>query len=117
MLLVSPMLQANRSRRNKTHVFVFFIFVVSNCGGLLTPLGDPPLFLGFLNGVPFGWTLQLLPQWAVVNGLLLIIFNVWDQVVLNREEKSLPGAQLEEVMQHQPLRRSDCRTFCFCSES
>ncbi len=104
VLLVRPMIQANSSRQNKTHVFVFFIFVVSNCGGLLTPLGDPPLFLGFLNGVPFGWTLQLLPQWAVVNGLLLVIFNVWDQVVLNREEKARTGSQLEEVMRHQPLR-------------
>jgi Na+/H+ antiporter NhaD/arsenite permease-like protein len=104
VLLIRPLLQANRSRQNKTHVFVFFIFVVSNCGGLLTPLGDPPLFLGFLNGVPFGWTLQLLPQWAVVNGLLLVLFNFWDQVVLNREERTRAGSQLEEVMQHQPLR-------------
>ena len=46
---------------------MFFIFVVSNCGGLLTPLGDPPLFLGFLKGVPFEWTLQLWPQWLLVN--------------------------------------------------
>ena len=104
MLLVRPLLTANQSRRNKGHVFVFFIFVVSNCGGLLTPLGDPPLFLGFLNGVPFEWTLRLWPQWAVVNGLLLVIFNIWDQIVLDREEKSRPGSQLEEVMEHQPLR-------------
>ena len=60
-LLIRPLLRANEPRVRKAHVIVFFIFVVSNCGGLLTPLGDPPLFLGFLAGVPFGWTLRLLP--------------------------------------------------------
>ena len=58
MLLIRPLIQANRARNRKAHIVVFFIFMVSNCGGLLTPLGDPPLFLGFLNGVPFGWTLR-----------------------------------------------------------
>ncbi len=53
---------------------VFFIFIVSNGAGLLTPLGDPPLFLGFLRGVPFFWTLRLFGPWALVNGLLLVIF-------------------------------------------
>jgi Na+/H+ antiporter NhaD/arsenite permease-like protein len=104
MLMIRPLLQANRSRQRKSHVVVFFIFVVSNCGGLLTPLGDPPLFLGFLNGVPFEWTLRLMPQWAFVNIALLVIFNIWDQVVLDREEKERPGSQLEEVLKHEPLR-------------
>ena len=58
-LLIRPLLRANAPRERKVHIVVFFIFVVSNCGGLLTPLGDPPLFLGFLKGVPFGWTLAL----------------------------------------------------------
>ena len=58
MLLIRPLLRANAARERKAHVVVFFIFVVSNCGGLLTPLGDPPLFLGFLKGVPFEWTLR-----------------------------------------------------------
>lgn len=53
MVLIRPLLRANLMRRHKTHVVVFFIFIVSNCGGLLTPLGDPPLYLGFLRGVPF----------------------------------------------------------------
>jgi Na+/H+ antiporter NhaD/arsenite permease-like protein len=70
----------------------------------LTPLGDPPLFMGFLDGVPFEWTFQLWKQWALVNGLLLVIFNVWDQVVLNKEERERPGSQLEQVMIHEPLR-------------
>lgn len=104
MLLIRPMLRANASRQRKAHVFVFFIFVVSNCGGLLTPLGDPPLFLGYLNGVDFLWTLQLFKQWIVVNGALLFIFMLYDMTTLNKEEKERPGSQLEEVMKHEPLR-------------
>ena len=61
-MLTAAAAARERDRRNKTHIVVFFIFVVSNCGGLLTPLGDPPLFLGFLKGVPFEWTLRLLPE-------------------------------------------------------
>ena len=91
VLLIRPLLRANAPRVRKAHVVVFFIFVVSNCGGLLTPLGDPPLFLGFLKGVPFAWTLRLWPQWLLVNGALLAIFNVWDQIVLRREERERPG--------------------------
>jgi Na+/H+ antiporter NhaD/arsenite permease-like protein len=86
------------------HIVVFFILIVSNCGGLLTPLGDPPLFLGFLNGVPFGWTLSLWKQWLLINGGLLVVFHVWDEVVLDKEERERPGSQLEAVMTHAPLR-------------
>ncbi|MFO0871829.1 MAG: sodium:proton antiporter [Pirellulales bacterium] len=103
MVLVRPLLRANASRERKSHIVIFFIFVVSNCGGLLTPLGDPPLFLGFLKGVPFEWTLSLWKEWLVVNGLLLVVFNVWDQIVMNREERERPGAQLEKVQQHEPF--------------
>ena len=103
VLLIRPLLRANEARRNRAHLVVFFIFIVSNCGGLLTPLGDPPLFLGFLKGVPFQWTFRLWPEWLMVNGLLLLIANIWDQVMLNREERARPGAQLEEVMEHAPL--------------
>ena len=105
MLLIRPLLRANAPRERKAHIVVFFIFIVSNCGGLLTPLGDPPLFLGFLKGVPFEWTLALWQQWLLVNGVLLVIFNVWDQIVFDREERERPGSQLEEVQQHEPLRR------------
>ncbi|HEX3657975.1 MAG TPA: sodium:proton antiporter [Pirellulales bacterium] len=105
MLLVRPMLKANHARRQQAHVFVFFIFIVSNCGGVLTPLGDPPLFLGFLNGVPFGWTLRLWPQWLLVNASLLVIFNVWDRVLLAREERQRPASHLEQAIhEHEPLR-------------
>jgi Na+/H+ antiporter NhaD/arsenite permease-like protein len=104
VILIRPLLRANASRVRKAHIVVFFIFIVSNCGGLLTPLGDPPLFLGFLKGVPFGWTLRLWKEWLLVNGLLLVIFNFFDERVLDREEKERPGSQLEEVMRHEPLR-------------
>jgi Na+/H+ antiporter NhaD/arsenite permease-like protein len=113
VLLVRPLLRANAARVRKTHLFVFFIFVVSNCAGLLTPLGDPPLFLGFLKGVPFRWTLALWPQWLLVNGILLALFNVWDQAVLDREEAERPGSQLEQVMRHEPVRVDGKRNLAF----
>jgi Na+/H+ antiporter NhaD/arsenite permease-like protein len=103
VLLIRPLLAANEARRNVAHIAIFFIFVVSNSGGLLTPLGDPPLFLGFLKGVPFGWTLSLWAPWLFVNGLLLLIFNVWDQIAFAREERARRGSQLEQVQRHAPL--------------
>src|SRR5512144_680231 len=104
VLLIRPLLRANRSRRRTAHIVVFFIFVVANCGGLLTPIGDPPLLLGFLRGVPFEWTLRLWPQWLAATLALLLVFNVWDQRALDREEQERPGSLLERVMQHEPLR-------------
>jgi Na+/H+ antiporter NhaD/arsenite permease-like protein len=86
MVLLRPLLRANAVRKRKTHLVVFFIFIVSNCGGLLTPLGDPPLFLGFLKGVPFLWTLQLLKPWLVVNGTLLFLFHLIDAHYFHRED-------------------------------
>jgi Na+/H+ antiporter NhaD/arsenite permease-like protein len=113
VLLIRPLLRANAPRERKAHIVVFFIFTVSNCGGLLTPLGDPPLFLGFLKGVPFEWTLRLWPEWLLVNGALLAIFNVWDQRVLNREERERPGSQLEAVLEHEPLGIDGKRNFAW----
>jgi Na+/H+ antiporter NhaD/arsenite permease-like protein len=78
MLLVRPLLMTNRERTRVTHTVIFFIFVVSNVGGLLTPLGDPPLFLGYLQGVPFTWTFGLWLPWLVMVGVLLGIYFVWD---------------------------------------
>jgi Na+/H+ antiporter NhaD/arsenite permease-like protein len=104
VLLIRPLLRANKPRRRKAHIVVFFIFVVSNCGGLLTPIGDPPLLLGFLKGVPFEWTLRLWPQWLTMTAALLVVFNLWDQWALDRDERELPGSQLEQVMVHEPLR-------------
>jgi Na+/H+ antiporter NhaD/arsenite permease-like protein len=86
MLLVRPLLRANASRRRRAHILVFFIFLVANIGGALTPLGDPPLFLGFLNGVPFFWTLRLLPHTRVVVASLLVVFYLVDRRAWRAEE-------------------------------
>jgi Na+/H+ antiporter NhaD/arsenite permease-like protein len=78
MVLIRPWLRMNRARMEPYHV-VFFIFIVSNCGGALTPVGDPPLFLGFLRGVPFFWlSREVLPHWFVVIGCLLAVFFALD---------------------------------------
>ncbi|HMR13694.1 MAG TPA: sodium:proton antiporter [Arachnia sp.] len=79
MLLVRPLLNTNKERRHKAHTVIFAIFVVANSGGLLTPLGDPPLFLGMLRGVPFAWTFTLWPQWLFVNALLLLSYYALDR--------------------------------------
>jgi len=78
MLLIRPLLETNSERKKVAHTVVFFIFIVCNCGGCLLPIGDPPLFLGYLTGVDFLWTLRLWKEWALVNGALLLIFFLWD---------------------------------------
>lgn len=88
MLLIRPLIKANQHREHKTHIFIFFIFIVANCGGLLTPLGDPPLYLGFLRGVPFAWTLGLFKQWVFVIATLLIVFYLLDHYLYNRESQT-----------------------------
>jgi Na+/H+ antiporter NhaD/arsenite permease-like protein len=85
MLLIRPLLRMNAARESKRHIPVFFIIVVCNIGGLLTPLGDPPLFLGFLEGVPFTWTLRMWPQWLLVNGAVIVMFFLWDARVFRME--------------------------------
>lgn len=85
MVLIRTVLRTNQQRANTAHIPFFFILVVSNCGGLLTPLGDPPLFIGYLRGVPFGWTLHLLPVWLLAVGYLLTLFFVLDRRAYGRE--------------------------------
>lgn len=85
MLLIRPLLRTNMERRNKAHTPIFFIFIVSNIGGCLTPLGDPPLYMGFLYGVPFGWTLSLWPEWLFMNAVLLGLYYLWDRRAYARE--------------------------------
>ncbi|GIE94229.1 sodium:proton antiporter [Paractinoplanes rishiriensis] len=105
VLLIRPFLRANVLRRSRAHLVVFFILIVANAGGLLTPIGDPPLYLGFLKGVPFGWTLQLWAPWLFVNGVLIVLFNLVDQFVVNREERrDRDVGLLDELIEHQPLR-------------
>lgn len=101
MVLIRPLLRANSVRRRKQHVVVFFIFVVANAGGLLTPLGDPPLFLGFLRGVPFLWTLRLWPEWLFVNGALLLLFFVIDSTIFRAEDLASPGDLDKVAVEHE----------------
>ena len=92
MLLIRPLIRANDNRKHQVHVVVFFIFIVSNAGGALTPLGDPPLFLGFLKGVDFFWTLEHL--WAktgFIVGVLLLLFYLLDSwFYRTRDEVRMP---------------------------
>ncbi len=85
MMLIRLLLSTNAERRHVVHTVVFFIFIVSNVGGLLLPIGDPPLFLGYLRGVDFFWTLRLLPQWAIMMISLLAIYYAWDSAAYRRE--------------------------------
>ena len=98
MLLIRPLLQANSHRSCRTHTVVFFIFIVSNCGGLLLPIGDPPLFLGYLRGVPFEWTLTLWKPWLFVNAALLCVFYAidlrrWKQEGFHQHRESMTHAK------------------------
>ncbi len=86
MLLIRPLLETNRERKHVAHTVVFFIFIVCNCGGCLLPIGDPPLFLGYLEGVPFLWTLRLWPEWLFVNGLLIVTYLLLDSLWFHRRE-------------------------------
>ncbi|MFN2371807.1 MAG: sodium:proton antiporter [Candidatus Krumholzibacteriia bacterium] len=95
MVLVRPLLRANAWRRNKTHLVIFFIFLVANIGGSLTPLGDPPLFLGFLHGVPFFWvTTGLLPHMLLTVAVVMVVFFLVD-TRFYRREKGKPTASGE----------------------
>jgi Na+/H+ antiporter NhaD/arsenite permease-like protein len=87
MLLIRPLLSTNRERQHVAHTVVFFIFLVSNVGGCLTPVGDPPLFLGYLRGVPFHWTLRLWPAWLLTTAILLAVHYVWDRRAYSREAR------------------------------
>jgi Na+/H+ antiporter NhaD/arsenite permease-like protein len=86
MLLIRPVLRANAKRRHKVHIIIFFIFLVSNIGGSLTPLGDPPLFLGFLHSVPFFWTFSLIVEMGFLAIVLLSLFFLLDTYYYRKEE-------------------------------
>jgi len=91
MLLIRPLLRANDSRRHRTHVVVFFIFLVANIGGSLTPLGDPPLFLGFLKGVDFFWTTRAMFGPMLVSSVILLgVFFLLDSWYYGRRDEVLP---------------------------
>ncbi len=91
MLMIRPLIRANDNRRHNYHIVVFFIFIVSNAGGALTPLGDPPLFLGFLSGVDFFWTVRhVFPQTLFLVGSLLLLFYALDWWYYHRREEIRP---------------------------
>ena len=85
MLLIRPLIQTNKERKFKTHTILFFIGIVANCGGALTPLGDPPLFMMYLRGAPFIWFFKLFPEWLLTNGLLIIIYFFVDSYYHKKE--------------------------------
>src|SRR5213593_2828164 len=101
LLLIRPLLQTNRERQRVKHTVIFFIFLVSNIGGLLTPLGDPPLFLGYLLGVPFTWTFRLWLPWSTMVSTLLVIYFTWDSMQYAREPIAALRRDRAEV---EPLR-------------
>lgn len=91
MLLIRPLLKANDNRKHKVHVVVFFIFLVANIGGGLTPLGDPPLFLGFLKGVDFGWTvIHMFVPVLISSVILLTVFYFLDKHYYSQADEILP---------------------------
>ena len=100
MLLIRPFLRANDYRKNRAFMVVFFIFLVANIGGSLTPVGDPPLFLGFLHGVPFFWTFHILPHMLLSALILLILYYAIDTYFYNKE--GLKGKKVEG--EKEPLR-------------
>ncbi len=109
MLMIRPWIRMNKYRATAFHV-VFFIFVVSNVGGALTPIGDPPLFLGYLRGVPFFWTMQnLWLPWLFVTGSLLAIFFVMDSINFRRA----PEVVRELETAHEEFRLDGKRNFAF----
>jgi Na+/H+ antiporter NhaD/arsenite permease-like protein len=101
MLLIRPVLRTNIERRHTWHIPLFFIFLVSNVGGALTPIGDPPLFIGYLRGIPFTWTLGLWPMWVPVVVVLLAMFFVLDTIQHRRETLASIRA---DVAMLEPLR-------------
>ncbi len=99
MLLIRPLIRANQHRHYKVHTIIFFIFIVSNCSGILTPLGDPPLFLGFLKGVSFGWTFRLMPQFLFVVGVLLLLYFIIDRYLCKQE----PECRCDILAHEEPI--------------
>lgn len=108
MLLIRPILRSNALRKHKAHTIVFLIFLAGNIGGALTPLGDPPLFLGFLHGVPFFWTMHILPQMAFASAVLLTLYFIMDSYYYKKETHAdIPESELE------PLKIEGTRNFIF----
>ena len=101
MLLIRPVIQTNKERTFKVHTVLFFIAIVANCGGLLTPLGDPPLFMMYLRGTPFTWFLNLAPEWLFTNALLLIVYFFIES---HFHKKEPVAALIRDKMEQEPIK-------------
>ncbi|MDY0076206.1 MAG: sodium:proton antiporter [Bacteroidales bacterium] len=110
MLLIRPVIRTNSERKYKVHTILFFIAIVANAGGMLTPLGDPPLFLLYLRGAPFEWFFSLFKEWAFVNGVLLLIYFLVDSYYHKKE----PVSNIIDDKQHvEPLSINGSFNFIF----
>lgn len=110
MLLIRPILQTNSERKFKAHTVLFFIAIVANCGGLLTPLGDPPLFMMYLRGADFFWFMKLLPEWAFTN---LILIGIYFLVDTHFRKKERPEDIYFDRTKIKPIKISGKRNFIF----
>ena len=112
MLLIRLLLDTNKERKYKVHTVIMFILAVCNCGGCLLPIGDPPLFLGYLRGVNFLWTFNLWPMWLFVNAILIGFYFLWDTCWFYRKEAPLDKAIDSAAVQ--PLRIRGLLPNLFC---
>jgi len=110
MLLIRPVIKTNSERKFKVHTILFFIAIVANAGGMLTPLGDPPLFLLYLRGAPFEWFFSLTKEWAVVNGILLLIYFIFDTYYHKKEPATNIARDKSQII---PLSISGVYNFIF----
>lgn len=100
MLLIRPLISTNKERKFKVHTILFFIATVANCGGLLTPLGDPPLFMMYLRGADFFWFLHLIPEWMIANVIILAVYFVVDTMMWKKEspeDKAFDKTNIEPI--------------------
>ena len=110
MLLIRPIIQTNKERTHKVHTILFFIAIVANCGGLLTPLGDPPLFMMYLRGAPFTWFFHLVPEWLITNAALILIYFIVDSYYHKKEPAS---AIVRDETNIRPIKIAGKRNFIF----
>ncbi|MBP1840585.1 sodium:proton antiporter [Formosa algae] len=110
MLLIRPVISINHQRKYNVHTILFFIAAVANCGGLLTPLGDPPLLMLYLRGASFTWFFSLIPEWAFTGALLLIIYYIVDTKYYKKEPKSNLEADAREI---EPIRITGALNFVY----
>ncbi|MFP4369430.1 MAG: sodium:proton antiporter [Candidatus Kapaibacterium sp.] len=97
MLLIRPLINTNKDRKSNVHTILFFIAIVANCGGLLTPLGDPPLFMMYLRGADFFWFTCLFREWAFTNAILLLIYFLFDSYKYRKDFKDSKQTPAEKI--------------------